>query len=410
MHRIRPATPDDVQPLAGLWSRAFPGLRPLEHRIAMLETGGVYGGVESAWVAEQGGRMVGAFRAFPLTQQLHGAPLAMLGLASLAVEEGARRQGLGRRLCQAAVRVGRERGDVVSTLYPFRPAFYEALGWGSTGALHAFRFRPEALRPPAGGGEGDTVRRASPAELPAIMAAYERFAREANGPIRRSARVWAHHLEGDAVHAYVTGDDAISGYAIIGFGAPAGPGRERALHIRELVTEHPRATGELLGWVAAQQESWRLVHYDAAPDEHFSHRLRDPRTPGAPPHRPGWAPVARVVAGPMLRILDVQQALEQRRRWGTASPLRFGLEVRDAIVPENDGEFVVDFDGSQATVRRGSARPLLRLPVAVLAQLLAGELDVGQALALDRARQDGEMGAVDALFRTGRCFRLLDEF
>jgi predicted acetyltransferase len=66
------------------------------------------------------------------------------------------------------VRVARERGDVLSVLYPFRPAFYQALGWGMVGELHAYRFRPESL---AITGAGD-VRRAAAADFPAIAACY----------------------------------------------------------------------------------------------------------------------------------------------------------------------------------------------------------------------------------------------
>jgi predicted acetyltransferase len=152
------------------------------------------------------------------------------------------------------------------------------------------------------------------------------------------------------------------------------------------------------------------VAYDASPDEHFAHRLHDARRSDLAAHRQGWAPVAGLIAGPMLRLLDVPAALAARQRWGPSAPLRFGLEVRDAIVAENDGAFVVDFDGRRAQVSRGDARPLLRLPVSVLGQVYAGELRVSDALMLGRAEADGDVGAVDALFRTDRCFRLLDEF
>lgn len=403
---IRAATRDDIRELAELWARAFPGLRTVEDRIAALETGGVYGGVETCWIAEDAGRTVGAFRGYRLRQHMHGATLGMMGLAAVAVDETYRRRGLGRRLCEVAIRAGRERGDVLSVLYPFRPAWYEALGWGSTGALHAFRFRPESLRSyePAG-----AIRRATPADLDDVAAVYRRFAEAANGPIRRTRRIWDQQLSGDTVQVYVAGDTHATGYAVLRLGRTASP-EDRPVYVRELVADDHRALEGLLGWICEQQDAWRVVHYDAAPDEHFAHRLHDPRTPGFSPHRHGWAPAARLVGGPMLRLLDVTQALQARLRWGPAAPLRFGIEVRDSIVPENDGEFVVEYDGGRATVTRGSARPLLRLPVSVLAQVYAGELRVADALMLGRATHDGDLAAVDSLFRTDRCFRLLDEF
>jgi predicted acetyltransferase len=403
---IRPARQEDIRELAELWSRAFPGLRSVEQRIATLETGGVYGGLETVWVAEHAGRMVGAFRGYALTQHLHGAALPMMGLAAVAVDETARRRGIGRKLCEAAVRAGRERGDLVSVLYPFKPSYYEVLGWGSVGALHAFRFRPESLRHY---GDGTSVRRAGPDDVAGIAAVYDRFATGANGPIRRTQRVWRQLLDGDVVRAFITGDSGITGYALVRFGRSGAPD-ERPLHVRELIAVDHRSYEELLAWIAAQQDAWRVVLLDASPDERFEHRLVEPRPPGFAMHGHAWAPVARVVRGPMLRLLDVAGALRARAHWGPAAPLRFGLAVQDGIVPENDGEFVVEFDGRGVTVERGSVRPLLRLPVAVLAQIYAGELRVQDALMLGRAEHEGNVSTIDTFFRTERCFRLLDEF
>jgi predicted acetyltransferase len=403
---IRPAQQDDIRDLAELWARAFPGLRSVEQRMATLETGGVYGGLETVWLAVEGGRTVGAFRGYALTQYLHGAALPMLGLAAVAVDETARRRGLGRRLCEAAIRVGRERGDLVSSLYPFRPSWYESLGWGLAGSLHAFRFRPESLRRYS---DGNTVRRAGPEDVGVLAAIYDRFAAEANGPIRRTQRAWRQHLDGEGVRAYVTGDANVGGY-LIARSSRSGAPDERPLHVREIVADNHRLYEELLGWIAAQQDAWRVVLYDASPDEQFEHRLHEPRPPGFVMHGHAWAPVSRVVRGPMLRLLDVAGACAARLRWGPAAPLRFGLEVRDAVVPENDGSLVVEFDGRRALVTRGSARPALRLPIAVLSQIFAGELLVRDALMLGLAEHDGDVSTIDTLFRADRCFRLLDAF
>jgi predicted acetyltransferase len=402
---IRSAEHDDIAQLAGLWARAFPGERTVEQRIAHLETGGVFGGIETAWIAERAGRTVGAFRAYALTQHMHGAEHRMMGLAAVAVDETARRRGVGGELCRYAVRVARERGDVLSVLYPFRPAFYQALGWGMVGELHAYRFRPESL---AITGAGD-VRRAAAADFPAIAACYADVAVGTNGLIRRRARVWRHHLDADGTHAYVTGSAGVEGYALVRFARAASPD-ENPMYIRELVAANAAAYDALLGWVSAQRDAWRIVSYEATPDEHFAHRLCEPRPPGFHNMRSLWAPVGRIVRGPMLRLLDVPRALEQRLRWGPAAPLQFGLDITDTVVPENNGAFKVEFDGSSVTVRRGAARPLLRMPVAVLAQIHAGELTVPQALRLGLATGEGDTTSVAALFQTDRRFRLLDEF
>jgi predicted acetyltransferase len=403
---IRHAERSDIRALAGLWARAFPGERTVEQRVRHLETGGVFGGIETAWLAERGGRIAGAFRAYTLTQHMHGSPFRMMGLASVAVDETARRRGVGRELCEHAIRVARDRGDVLSMLYPFRPAFYHALGWGMTGELHAYRFRPESLGTV---GRGADAMRAGPDDAAAIAACYDRVVCEMNGMIARTPRIWRSHLEGDATHAYITGDGSVRGYVIVRFGRSSAPD-DKPLFVRELVAADHDAYDALLGWIAAQRDSWRIIHYEASPDERFAHRLSEPRTPGFHPARYLWAPVARIIRGPMMRILDVRHALEKRVRWGPAAPMRFGLHLLDELVPENEGPFEVEYDGGRAAVKRGAVRPLLRLPVATFAQVFAGELSVREALNIGLAECDGDASAVDALFRVDRCFRLLDEF
>jgi predicted acetyltransferase len=402
---IRSAERGDIQALAELWARAFPGERTVAQRVAHLEMGGVYGGLETAWIAEDTGRVMGAYRAYALTQHMHGTGYRMMGLAAVAVDETARRRGMGRELCEHAVRTARDRGDVLSVLYPFRPAFYRALGWGMAGELHAYRFRPESLLPRGPldvrrGGNGDTA---------GIAACYEAFARETNGLIRRTQRVWRHHLDANGLQAYLAGDDDIRGYGLARFGRGGSPD-DRPLYIRELVAADHDAYRSLLGWVSAQRDAWRVAIYEAAPDEHFAHLLSEPRPPRYHGTRNLWAPVARVIRGPMLRVIDVPRAVEQRVRWGPSPPVRLGLALSDPIVPENEGPFELDWDGTRTVVRRAGRRPGIRTRTDVFAQIFAGELRVREALALGLAEADGDAGAMDALFRVDRCFRLLDEF
>jgi predicted acetyltransferase len=402
---IRKAGRDDIRELSGLWARAFPGERTVEQRIAHMESGGVFGGIETTWIAEQAGRTVGAFRAFALTQHMHGTVYPMMGLAAVAVDETARRRGIGRQLCSHAVHAARERGDVLSVLYPFRPLFYETLGWGMSGELHIYRFRPESLRHQACA----EVRHGTADDTQRIAECYERVAERTNGMLRRSPRVWSHHLDAEGIHVFVTGDDCISGYVLARFGRTTTPD-EKTLYIRELVADDSRTYDALLGWISAQRDSCRIIHYEAAPDELLMHRLVEPRPPGFHNTRNLWAPVCRVIRGPMLRLLDLPAALEQRVRWAPSAPLLFGLQVIDDVVESNHGNFVIEFNGSRVSVARGHATPLLRLPISVLAQIFAGELRVMDAIALGRAECDGDATTMDTLFRTDRCFRLLDEF
>ena len=66
-------------------------------------------------------------------------------MSGVAVAPDFRRRGLGRSLCAKALREGRQRGDVLSLLYPFRVSFYVGLGYTLAGEMHHYRFRPADL-------------------------------------------------------------------------------------------------------------------------------------------------------------------------------------------------------------------------------------------------------------------------
>lgn len=409
---VRQAVRRDIRRLAELWAHAFPGERTVEQRVRQLEEGGVFGGIDQAWYIERDGRVAGAFRAYALTQYLHGAATPMLGLAAVAVAADARRAGIGTQLCAAAVRIGRERGDLVSVLYPFRPDFYRRLGWGLVGSLHAYRFAPRQLpvtmaRP--------AVRLAGAELLPGVYACYEDVARAGHGPIQRTAAIWRQHLAPGTRHVYACAEgDGVRGYALISYGRSRSPDR-RPLVVHELVARDRAARAELYSWLSLQRDAWGTIRYDALPEERLDLLLEDPRPRGYRPQRVLWAPTARILRGPMLRVLDLKGLLEARPEWPAVPPFDLALQLRDELLPENEGPWHVAFDGRRVTCTRTDGRPdavaaTLTIDAAGFAQVFAGELRAGDAARLGMAEVSGDVDGLDALFHSERTLRLLDEF
>ena len=51
---LRAARADEIRSVAELWMHTFPGERALAERMAVLETGGLHGGIETVRVAVKG--------------------------------------------------------------------------------------------------------------------------------------------------------------------------------------------------------------------------------------------------------------------------------------------------------------------------------------------------------------------
>lgn len=432
--QIRPGEPDDITAIARLWDEAFPGKHTVGERVRMLETGGRYGGIEAVLVGTEAGHgIVGAAKLYRMTGHIAGAPMPMMGLAAVAVTPSRRRRGLATRLCTEGVRAAAERGDVISVLYPFRPDYYERLGWGLVGALHEYRFHTGSLA--IDEGAAARVRTADlEHDADAIAACYARVAARSNGPIERDRRVWAYRLTGrdlgvvpvdaEAVWSARTDpeirlavydhDGTITGYALLRYVRKDSP-EEYTLQVRELIAEDEDAYRGLLAHIGGQSDRWpRCIHH-ARPDERFGDFLNDPRPPGFRGARSLYFPTARIVRGPMLRVLDVPGALRSRRFFdaGGDEPATFELAVQDPQRPANAGPWTVRLEHGSAEVEEGelsSPDAVLETDAATFARVFAGELPATVAAAQRRARVDGDTAVLDRAFATRQRFWLLDEF
>lgn len=407
--RIRPAREDDKRAVAELWTHAFPGERSVEERVRSLEDGKPYGGLDVTFAADLRGKIVGAFRAYKMAESINGVLMPMMGLASVAVSPDGRRRGIGKSMCRFALAHARERGDFLSVLYPFRPDFYNSLGWGLAGELHSYRFQPESLSPDD---HSLSVRMGTLADHEAIAACYDRVARKSNGLILRSPYVWKHLFNDSSTHSIVYNHrGSLAGYAIVTYGR--GISREtRPLWIRELVTETHEAYCGILGWLSEQRDLWREIRYDARPDEMLALRLREPRPPGERHARELWDPVARVIRGPMFRIVNVQEAIK-RRTYDPAIKLTMKLSLHDAEIDENRGECRVVIENGRADIgawTRGKADVELSTGIAHLSQMYAGEITATQASRLGGTAVAGNVTALERALATGEKFWLLDEF
>lgn len=439
--QIRPAHEGEIQEVAELWCDSFPGDRTVSDRAAMLRTGGRYGGLETVLVADDAGRPAGACKTLRFDQHVTGVEMPMMGLAAVAVKPSRRKRGVAGRLCTEALLAAASRGDVISALYPFRPAYYRRMGWELVGELHDHRCRTAAL--PAYT-EAARVREArGPEDADAIAASYARAAAAGHGPLVRDRRIWVYRLAGldlgvrplDVDEAWDVGahptrraliyeeDDGVArGYALVRY-APARSPEEGVLEVRELVAETESAYRGILGHLRAQADQWPWSRHFARPGERFGDRLDDPRPPRFRPARSLYFPTGRIVRGPMLRVVDVPAAMRLRRWFDgpdtdpATATLR--IQIEDGELPENRGPWQLRIEEGAASV--GTAADTagnddrgydaaLATDAAGFARLFAGGMAPSTAHRLGSARVDGDARLLDRAFSVREPFWLLDEF
>lgn len=96
-------------------------------------------------VSYMDGKPVATANNLPLTQNVRGKIYNMGGVAGVAVLPEARRRGLARQNVTKILEHSYEKGEIFSTLYPFRESFYERLGYTGFTPVRMLEFNPLGL-------------------------------------------------------------------------------------------------------------------------------------------------------------------------------------------------------------------------------------------------------------------------
>ena len=390
---FRPARPDELEDVARLEAHSFPtpGRGP-RWWIDFLSNG-PHGGLESLWVAEEAGRLVGACQLLWLRQWVAGVALPVMGLAGVAISPTHRRRGLAQRMLVAGFEHARERGDVASALFPFRASFYEDLGYGLAGEAHQYQLPPSLL--PDDKAERMKVRLVdTPEDVEAMKGVYAEAARLLQtGQLDRTDRSWRGSWGADeqAAVVYWNDDGVPEGYCIVKYRADL-PLDRRYLEVEERAWLSIGAQRGIYGWLSTLGDQWREIAYRAHPEEGFGDRIKEPRLPllQAPSWRL-WFPSATLVRGPMFRVLDVCDALKIRALASEAE-LTLKLEIDDPQVPENRGPWRVRMEGGAMQVEHwigGRCDAELAMPIQTLSRIFVGAIAPWQALAGGLATLNG---------------------
>jgi predicted acetyltransferase len=379
--RYRFARRDEIPEIARLVAHSFPGpTRTLARWEEQLRDPPLGGGAETLLVGEEAGKMVAALQLHRVYQWVGGESLPVAGVGTVAISPTHRKRRLGAELMTVALREARARGDIASSLYPFRTSFYKKLGYGLAGEVLQYQLPPSALP------ESDERLRVELLETETARAEalslYGRWARGQTGQLERRERLWTDltTAQDRALVGYRGGDGTLEGYALVVYRTDlARP--QRYLEVEELVWTSPAARRGLYGWLASLGDQWQQILLRALPSQRLGDWVTDPRLPfGAAPQWGLWDPAATLLMGTMFRVLDMRGAWE-RRRVVEGPGLAVALEVTDAQVEENRGSWRLVLDGGRAAVERDAKAELtVRLDISTLSRLYIGSLSATAGL------------------------------
>ena len=341
------------------------------------------------------GRAVAMVNVHPMVHSFGGRFVEAGGVSSVVVAPEHRGQGLASRVMRASLEGIHEGGAALSSLFPANLRLYRQLGWEVAGCFGVRRIQARHLlllpRPEPG-----LVRRAEPADVPAIRESYRRVALGVPGMHDGEMRWWELENEFGNYYVYVAQDAEGLVRGALVYEQHANPNGLPKIQVHRVFAEtRPAATALwwMLGTSSSQADD---VYYPAPPEDPLVLLLPEPRSHGRYDFR--W----------MLRMVDVQQAVAQR-----GFPLGVEAEVDFSL---DDPELAANAGAWRLTVSKGEGRlerieaARLRLGVGAFSSWYAGWGDATTLLRAGLVEDPGTEGALlDACF-AGRVPWMMEEF
>lgn len=286
-------------------------------------------------VIDEAGTIPAKLLLVPMAHFFGGAAVSAAGIASVTVAAEARGKGFARTLMHEALRELRASGVAISSLYPATVPTYRACGYAFGGVRTQWVASLRDLHAaPSPGVEPFGLE-----TLAELNEAYEGFARQTNGLIRRSDVRWKRRVllsDQTPIYRYLVREEGrITGWLVYRLGKSADPPRFR-MSARDLFWTTPGAARALLSLAARHASTGATLEWHGPPIE----PLNDFTNEGITLHeQERW----------MLRLVDAPAAFEAR---GYAPLVETGvtIAIRDSLFPENEGPWRVDVTGGRAKV------------------------------------------------------------
>lgn len=319
-------------------------------------------------------------------QYFAGRSVPMTGIAGVGVAPEARGRGLAAEMMRACLREIHAEGTPLSGLFCSTQALYRKVGYEQAGLSATIRLPVSRIEVKS---RERRVRLLEPGDAGSIRACYARFAGRYNGMLDRGEYSWsrvARFFEVDHVpFGFFDAAGALQGYIYLSQQKPPGPGRHD-VYLSDVAFLTPDAGRQILAFLADFEPTANNVVFRGSPSHPLLALLPQQRS------------TIEIAETWMLRITHLERALTNRVY---PAGVRAGLtlDVRDEVIPEQNGLWALDVDEGTADLRRGDGGHVLRCSIGSLAAMFAGLYPASQSSILGWCEGDAEaIRTADALF------------
>ncbi|HWE04719.1 MAG TPA: GNAT family N-acetyltransferase [Tepidisphaeraceae bacterium] len=351
-------------------------------------------------LAESAGQAVGTATSLSMSMWIRGGRVPCQGVAWVGTIKTHRRGsrapggGIASQIMNETIRLGRERGQVVSALMPFRGSFYEHFGYGIVERLCTWTV-PLAVLP---GGSFDDVRFYRPADREALGDCRRRIVEAGQCDIERSTGGWDYWL-----HKWREGfivvdrsvDGTIHGYLAFGHIQKE---KQDYVNVTEAGYQDVAALLRLLHFLCSLRDQYTYATLTLPADFSLNRILREHQIPHRLVNHPHAE--ARPYTRMQLRVLDHKRLIEAMR-----FPTAYGGRVVVAVheTEGNESRFAIEIEAGRASVQATDASAEIECSDKIWAGLVCGDLKTSDAarLGLVTVNTTGDVNGLD-IFAAGK--------
>lgn len=317
-----------------------------------------------------------------LESHLDGHVVMNGGIGAVSTLPEYRESGAIRAIFDHLLPAARERGEVISTLYPFNHSFYRKFGYETLNYKNSYEMTPEQLK---GFRQTGWVRQWKPGEEAGeFMRIYEAFSAGLNlSIIRNEKKMRDEHIHGefwkDRHFVYLLGDDS-GAKAYVVFQDVFRP-ESAKLDVQEAAWTDPNGFRMILGFLARFTADYGAVKMVLPTYPDLKLLVRDPYAIRPEPEYDH-----------MIRVVNVEKLLSMIRK---PEGISFVISVHgDEQIPQNNGIWLVQ----GTTVTKTDRAPDLTLTHRALGQMAVGGISTDEAEYRSDVRIDGNRDALNSVF------------
>lgn len=317
-----------------------------------------------------------------LESHLDGHAVMNGGIGAVSTLPEYRETGAIRAIFDHLLPAARERGEVISTLYPFNHSFYRKFGYETLNYKNSYEMTPEQLKEFRQTG---WVRQwKSGEEIGEFMRIYEAFSAGLNlSIIRNEKKMRDEHIHGefwkDRHFVYLLGDDS-GAKAYVVFQDVFRP-ESAKLDVQEAAWTDPDGFRMILGFLARFTADYGLIKISLPTCMDLKLFVRNPYEIRPEPEYDH-----------MIRVVNAEKLLSMiRKPEGTS----FVISVYgDEQIQQNNGTWLVQ----GTTVTKTDKAPDLTLSHRALGQMVVGGISPDEAKYRSDVRIDGNRDVLNAVF------------